>query len=131
VSIYDKPLVIVRHGPFMSREELGHIKEHLKRFCSAALDCSATEERAQGGLTFRDINVCFWEYGPSDDKEFTLYVLIIAKHYPTRAETIQDRAEIIREKLCEELGDDFKRKKVGILAICPPAGWVENYASRL
>jgi len=119
------PLVIVQHDPNIPDEKLQSIKKLLKRSCAAALDCSATDPDGEGTLIPDEINVRFWPYGPNDDQAFALDVWIVAKHYPTRAETIQERAEAIRDDICRNLGFDIQM--VGVFPTCPIAGWAEGY----
>ena len=121
------PLVIVQHDPTITDENLASIKKLLKRSCAAALDCSATHPDGEGTLVPDEINVRFWPYGPNDDQQFALDVWIIAKHYPTRAETIQGRAEAIRDDLCRSQFVEAGAR-VGVYPTCPIAGWAEGFA---
>jgi hypothetical protein len=116
------PLVEVLHTGLSDEKQL-RIKRLLKDSVATELDCSDTDP--DSALVPGDINVRFRAYGPNDDAEFDIDVLVIAKWFDSRAKNVDERTGNIRSHLCRNLGYDIN--VVGVFVTLPVSGWAQGY----
>jgi hypothetical protein len=116
------PLVEVMHNG-LSDQMQQHLKELLSESVARELDCG--QDDPDGALKEEDINVRFRTYGPNDDTEYDIDVLVIAKWFAARAANLDERTGDIRSHLCRNLGYDINL--VGVFVTLPIAGWAAGY----
>jgi len=117
------PLVEVVHAG-LSDELQQRIKRLLKDSVAEELDCSDADP--DSALKPEDINVRFRTYGPNDDDEFAVDVLVIAKHFDARADKLDDATGQIRSHLCRNLSD-LDIPMLGVFVTLPVSGWALGY----